>query len=82
MPIYSRLKILAAEKELRDGEKVTLQAIADGAELPLTTIARYMTPKRVTRFEAETLEKLCDYFDCDVGDLLTYVPKNKKKASE
>ena len=73
MPIYSRLKILAAEKEIKTGHKITQREIAEETGLPVGTIANYMTPKRVTRFEAETLEKLCQYFGVNIGDLLVYV---------
>lgn len=29
---------------------------------------------RMLRFDANVLERLCAYFDCQPGDLLTYVP--------
>ena len=36
---------------------------------------------KTTRYYANTLIKLCEYFGCDVGDLLTYVPDEPGEAS-
>ena len=71
MTIYNKLKILAAQKELREGRKLTHRAIAEETGLPLSTITNYMTQK-VERFDASTLSALCDYFGVDVGEILTY----------
>ena len=33
--------------------------------------------ERAERVEAEAIEKLCQFFECKVGDLFEYIPKNK-----
>lgn len=87
MAIQNRLKVLLAEKEYREGRKLTYKIVADETGLNMSTLTAYMT-QRVNRFDKSTLEALCQYLSCDVGDLLKYSPedgaslkKTKKAAS-
>lgn len=84
MAIQNRLKVLLAEKELRENRKLTYRTVAKETGLAIDTLTAYMT-QRVKRFDKSTLETLCAYLACDVGDLLKYLPdeeepKNKKPA--
>ena len=79
MAIYNRMKILIAQKEFKEKRKLTYRVIAEETGLSIGTITSYLT-QRAGRFDAPTLEKLCNYFDCQPGDLLTYSetpPKEK-----
>ena len=83
MAIQNRLKILLAEKELRENRKLTYRTVAKETGLAIDTLTAYMT-QRVNRFDKSTLETFCQYLACDVGDLLKYsadepAPKSKKK---
>jgi len=85
MAIQNRLKVLLAEKELREGRKLTYRTVAKETGLAIDTLTAYMT-QRVNRFDKSTLETLCSYLTCDVGDLLKYSPDDspspsKKKAA-
>jgi putative transcriptional regulator len=71
MPIYNKLKILIAEKELREGRKLPQRVIAQEADIPLSVLTLYISQK-VRRFDTETLQKLCRYFGVQPGDLLVY----------
>jgi putative transcriptional regulator len=71
MPIQNRLKILIAEKELREQRKLSYRTVEKESNVPLSVLAGYAN-QRVNRFDGETLEKLCRYFDCQPGDLLIY----------
>lgn len=71
MTIYNRLRVLIAEKELRERRKLTYRVIADETKIPISTLTDYMTQK-ITRFDAPTLEKLCSYFGVQPGDILIY----------
>ena len=71
MPIYNRLGILIAEKELREHRKITYRTLAHETGINLTTVNLYMTQK-LNRFDGETLVKLCDYFGVQPGDILIY----------
>jgi len=36
--------------------------------------------ERAERIEAEAIEKLCQFFECKVGDLFEYIPQNKDEV--
>jgi putative transcriptional regulator len=74
---------LLAEKELRENRKLTYRLVAKETGLAIDTLTAYMT-QRVNRFDKSTLETLCKYLSCDVGDLLKYTddsPEPKKKTA-
>lgn len=73
MTIQNRLKVLLAEKELRESRKLTYRTVAKETGLAIGTLTAYMT-QNVNRFDKSTLETLCDYLSCNVGDLLSYSP--------
>jgi putative transcriptional regulator len=69
--IRSQLKLLIAQKELKERRSISYRVIEREADVPASTLSRLATDK-MTRFEAETLSALCKYFECDIGDLLRY----------
>jgi putative transcriptional regulator len=73
MPIQNKIKILIAEKEYREGRKLSYRTIAEEADISLSVLQDYVSQK-VRRFDIQTLQKLCEYFACQPGDLLEYVP--------
>lgn len=77
MPVRSRLRILLAEKCFQEGKKITFRDIADGSHVPVSVIQKYMSDS-VSRYDKNTLASLCEYFDCQVGDILVYVPDEKE----
>jgi putative transcriptional regulator len=70
MAIYNRLKILIAEKEFREGRKWPYRAIAKETGISPTTLTKYINLGG--GIDAGTLEKLCEFLDCQPGDLLVY----------
>lgn len=84
MAIYNKLKVLLAEKELREGRKLSHRTVAQEAGIPLSVLTLYMSQK-VRRFDVETLQKLCKYFGVQPGELLIYSEdppsSTKKKAA-
>ncbi len=81
MAIQNKLKILLAQKELRENRKLTYRLVAKETGLAIGTLTEYMT-QRVRRFDKSTLETMCEYLACDIGDLLSYSPdppQTKKK---
>ena len=81
MAIYNRLKILLAEKEFREGRKLPYRTIAKETGISPTTLTKYIT--QGGGIDANTLDKLCAYLDCQPGDLLIYSadpPEQNKKA--
>lgn len=72
--IYCKLKQLIAEKEFREKRKITYKVIQDATGLSSTTIAKLLNFKGVQRIDGSTLDALCEFFGCQVGDLLIYSP--------
>mgnify|MGYP000864388835 CR=1 FL=1 len=68
--IKNRLAILMAEKGIK-----TMLELSKKTGIDKNTISNWYNQK-VTRFSSETLKQLCEFFDCQVGDLLVYVSEN------
>ena len=71
MPIKNRLKILIAEKELKENRKLTLRTIAQETGVSTNSLTAYNN-QDVERFDASVLIAFCKYFHCDVGDILFF----------
>ena len=69
MAIESRLAILMAER------KYNIQAVIDRTGLDRASISKLYHDK-TQRVNLQTLDKLCDLFDCEPGDIL----KRKQKS--
>jgi putative transcriptional regulator len=71
MAIKNRLKILIAEKEVKENRKLTLRTISQEAGVSTNSLTAY-TNQNVDRFDAPVLEAFCKYFNCGIGDILFY----------
>jgi len=64
---------LIEKKMIRDGRTlenpITQMEIARATGIPQGTISRWVGDK-VDRLDKDIMVKLCDYFDCDISDLL------------
>jgi transcriptional regulator with XRE-family HTH domain len=78
--VVNRFLILLHEKEQREKRRITQLEIAKHAGVSHPTIANWMQDK-VTKFEAHVLEGLCDYFQCDLSDLLVLEEVNETPQS-
>ena len=71
--IRSKLKWLRLAKEEKDGAKLSYRRIAEEASLSVGTVQRMMA-NDFDRIDVPTIDALCSYFGCGVGDLLEFVP--------
>ena len=71
MTIYNRVKILIAEKELREGRKWPYRAIAEVTGVSKDKLSEYALQK-VKRFDASALNAFCHFFNCQPGDILIF----------
>jgi len=72
MPIYYRLVDLMRSWEQREGEEtgsLTFRRLAQRVNLSPDTLNRIANQK-ITRIDHETIDKLCDFFGCELGDLM------------
>lgn len=70
--VRSNLDVLIAQRKQRDGKRITLRSIAQELEISRYTIYAFAN-NTLTEYPKEIIEKLCNYFACDVGELLTMV---------
>ena len=81
MAIYNKLKVLIAEKEIKENRRLSYRTISEETGISLSILTSYATQK-TNRFDGQTLERLCNYFVCQPGDLLIHAnnpPSPKKK---
>lgn len=78
MPIENRLRVLIAEKALKEKRRITLQEVSQEAGVPKSVLSTYIA-QRVKRIDLETFEKLAAYFEIkDISELLVYYPPKRK----
>lgn len=65
----SNLVVLAAQKAQRDGQRVSLIRIAKDAKVSKYTIYA-LANNDLNEFPKDVIERLCAYFECEIGDLL------------
>lgn len=73
-----RLIELMAKRQEKTGERVTVIDVARGAGVSPQTMYKWVN-EGITRFDSETVAKLCNYFGCELHELL-YLEEEKKPA--
>lgn len=78
----NNLEILVRKKYgLSDEDELPSQVIiARDAKVSQNTVSRWLM-QRAGRFDEDVLAAFCEFFDCEVGDLIQYI-RNKPRASE
>ena len=69
--IKNRLPVLMAENGIK-----TMTELSEKTGLDKNTISNWYNQK-LKRYSTDTLNTLCDFFNCQIGDLLIYVPDEK-----
>lgn len=79
--IAIKINQLIARKNLEDGRaKTNLGTLAEEIGISRNTLYLWMQPGGIKQVSINTLDALCKYFDCGVGDILEYVPDQEPKA--
>jgi putative transcriptional regulator len=69
MPIKFRLKELIAERERKQGGKITYRNLKEATGINLNTLTA-MANNDMKMVGLQTVERLTVYFDCDICDLM------------
>ena len=64
--------------ELIKKKGISKSKLSQRAELQRTQLNRYCK-NEVTRFDADVLARLCTVLDCEIGDLLEFVPAEENQ---
>lgn len=73
MAIRFKLKERIADAEFRQRRVIQLKEIAEATGIHRVTLSKIANNKRYN-VGIDTIDKLCAYFRCGVGDILEYVP--------
>jgi putative transcriptional regulator len=69
--VYNRFKILLAQKEIQEDRRISYKEIKNATGIASSTLSSWAT-NSTKRFDADTIADLCDFFECEVGDLINY----------
>lgn len=67
--IRSYFRILLAQKEMREGRTISLREVSRSTETAMSLLTS-LAQNSFRQIPTEALARLCDYLDCQVGDML------------
>lgn len=79
MKQYGTVKIHLAE--LIQAKGISKSKVAQRAEMQRTQLNNYCK-NQVTRFDADVLARLCTVLECEIGDLLEFIPASSEQTGE
>ncbi len=71
-----KLKEMIANKEFAEGRRITIGEVAEATGIHRMTLSK-MINHRGYNTGTDNLDKLCEYFNCQIGDLVEYIPENR-----
>ncbi len=74
--IYIQIKEVMKAKRLAWGRKITLSELAKSTGISRMTLSRMIHNKGYSTV-TDHLDKLCAYFECEIHELIKYVPDNQ-----
>lgn len=67
--ISNRFRILLAEKATREQHSIAINDVQRETGVAWSTLNSWAN-NQVTRYDAPVIRALCEYFNCQVGDLI------------
>ncbi len=74
--IYIQIKEVIQAKSIAWGRRITLSELANATGISRMTLSR-MVNNRGYSTVTDQLDKLCTFFECELNELITYVPDNQ-----
>lgn len=71
--IRFKIQELIAEKQFKEGKRVSIIEIAQATDINRMTLSR-MINKRGYSTVTDNLDKLCKFFNCKIEDLAEFIP--------
>ena len=75
--IRFRLQELIAERQFRDGVRVTLTELSKTTGINRVTLSK-MVNQRGYSTVTDNIDRLCQFFGCEVGELMEYVEESEQ----
>ncbi|CAG0973302.1 hypothetical protein MTYP_01352 [Methylophilaceae bacterium] len=79
--IYLQIKELIAARKAQWGRRVTISEVSSATGISRMTLTRMMRRQGYSSV-TNHLDKLCDFFQCDLGELARYVPNAKPGSTD
>lgn len=76
--LRNRLLLLVQTEEQKRSRRISLSELARDLGLSYTTVDRWLK-NEVERFDAPIIERLCEHFGVEVGDLL-YIDRSGEEG--
>ena len=70
--IRFKLQELIAERQFREGRRVTLIELSKATGISRVTLSK-MVNQRGYSTVTDNIDKLCSFFECDVSEVMEYV---------
>lgn len=70
--IRFRIQELLAEKQFRDGQRVTISDLSEATGINRGTLSKMINQKGYSTVTSN-IDELCRFFKCQVGDLMVYI---------
>ncbi len=77
--IRYRIQELLAEKQFRDGRRVTLMELSEATGISRVTLSKMINQRGYSTL-TDHLNRLCRYFNCRLEDLAEYVQDEELKT--
>lgn len=68
-----KLKELIADKSFKEDRRITIAEVALACGVNRMTLSKIANKKGCST-NTDNLDRLCDYFDCTIDELVTYIP--------
>ncbi len=72
-----KIKELIAKKEFAEDRRVTIAEVADAAGIHRMTLSKVIN-QRGYNTGTENIDQLCGYFQCQIDELVEYIPNPGK----
>lgn len=76
--IYIQIKEVMKAKRIAWGRRITLNELAKATDISRMTLSRMMNNQGYSTVTSH-LDKLCAFFECELHELIKYVPDNQAK---
>lgn len=79
--IYLKIQELISARKAKWGRRVTLTEVTNSTGIRRMTLNRMMRQKGYNTV-TDHLDKLCTYFECDIHELMKFIPNNNTAISQ
>ena len=78
--IRYKLKECMSKKQFKDDKRITMKVVAEETGIHRTTLSKIANIKQY-KTSTDVLDRLCEYFDVGISDLIEYVKEENPKDS-